>query len=82
MTELNESVQSKFSSLPPVQTLPETPSVEEFRQLKHSHEQLLTLVNTLLSAIPGDQILAELDTVKEDLSTISGRLSVLENQTK
>ena len=83
MEELSNTLQTRIHDMEnKEQELPPIPSMEEFIQLKHSHEELLTLVNTLLSAIPGDQILQEIDSMKEDLSTISGRLSVVEMKNK
>ena len=80
MEELSNNLQSRIHSIETNEPeLPPTPSLEEFRQLKHSYDHLSELVNTLLAAIPGDQILQEIDNIRQELSTISGRISVLES---
>lgn len=74
---------SKISDINSLQTKVEgKASQESVVQLSNKVDSIKKLVDTILDNIPSDLILTKLNSIEEEISNLSGRISVLENKVK
>ena len=84
VAELSESTSKelfRISSL--VENIPQaaqTVSVDEFNKMRNDYKLLSELVNTLIQSVPSDQIMQELEGIKQDISTLRGELASIANK--